>query len=62
MEAKFPVNANHSNMVKFKSRNDTTYTTVLGLLRDFEREAARTVEQRYGKNALFKPLYSDIRG
>jgi hypothetical protein len=35
-------------MVKFKSKNDSTYTTALRLLKEFEREAPQVVEQRYG--------------
>ncbi|KAI0481790.1 hypothetical protein F4859DRAFT_476008 [Xylaria cf. heliscus] len=46
-ERKIPVNANHTNMVKFNTRMDPTYTTVLKMLREFVRDAPKVVSQRY---------------
>ncbi|KAI1147078.1 hypothetical protein F4825DRAFT_465998 [Nemania diffusa] len=46
-ERKIPVNANHTNMVKFNTPLDPTYTTVVKMLREFVRDAPRVVRQRY---------------
>ncbi|KAH8719384.1 hypothetical protein GQ44DRAFT_623397 [Phaeosphaeriaceae sp. PMI808] len=46
-ERKIPVNANHTNMVKFGSRVNPTYTTVLRMLREFVRDAPKIVSRRY---------------
>jgi hypothetical protein len=47
-ERKIPVNANHTNMVKFGSRFDPTYTTILRMLREYTRDAEKVVASRYG--------------
>ncbi|KAH7079953.1 hypothetical protein BKA63DRAFT_231448 [Paraphoma chrysanthemicola] len=46
-ERKVPVNANHTNMVKFSSRVDPTYSTVLRMLREYVRDAEKVVASRY---------------
>lgn len=53
-ERKIPVNANHTNMVKFSSRFDPTYSTVLRMLREYVRDAERVVSSRY--STLDAPL------
>ncbi|MCJ1452831.1 hypothetical protein MMC28_003176 [Mycoblastus sanguinarius] len=47
VERKYPVNANHSNMIKFKSPDDPTYTTVLKILREYKRDAQSVVSHRH---------------
>ena len=47
-ERKIPVNANHTNMVKFGSSTDPTYTTVVKMLREFTRDAPKVVSKRFG--------------
>ncbi len=47
IERKYPVNANHSDMIKFKSSEDATYTTILAILREYTRDASRTIEHRH---------------
>ncbi|KAJ4256811.1 hypothetical protein NW762_008907 [Fusarium torreyae] len=62
-ERKIPVNANHSDMVKFSSPADVTYTSALKILREFVRDAPRVVESRYNppntatKAAINIPFY-----
>ncbi len=52
VEKKIPVNANHSDMVKFKASSDPTYSTVLQILKEFEREAPSTIASRYSRCCL----------
>ena len=47
IERKYPVNANHSDMIKFKSSEDATYTTILKILRQYKKDASRTIEHRH---------------
>lgn len=45
---KIPLNADHSNMVKFSSKQDLGYTSALQYLREFERNAPAAVAARFG--------------
>lgn len=48
MEIKIPLNSDHSNMVKFDSRQDLGYTSALQYLKDFERDAPTVIADRFG--------------
>jgi hypothetical protein len=47
VEVKIPVNADHSQIVKFDSRNAEAYKTATGYLKQFEQDARRTVSDRF---------------
>lgn len=47
MEAKVPVHADHSLIVKFKTQNDRAYRSVLNKLREFKRDAPSVVSARF---------------
>ncbi|RDW59938.1 hypothetical protein BP6252_13025 [Coleophoma cylindrospora] len=47
METKIPVHEDHSQIVKFDSRNSDTYQTVIGYLKQFEKDGNRTVSVRF---------------
>jgi hypothetical protein len=47
MEVKIPVDADHSQIVKFDNRNADTYQTVLGYLKQFEKNAEKTISGRF---------------
>jgi hypothetical protein len=46
MEAKIPVDADHSNMVKFDSKSNQTYRSVVGYLKDFAANSDGVVSGR----------------
>jgi len=47
IEAKIPVNADHSQIVKFDSRNTESYKTALEYLKQFEQDAGRVISARF---------------
>jgi hypothetical protein len=47
VEVKIPVNADHSQIVKFDSRNAEAYKTAAGYLKQFEQDARRIVSDRF---------------
>lgn len=47
IEAKIPVNADHSQIVKFDSRNAEAYKTAIRYLKQFEQDAGRVVSERF---------------
>jgi len=47
VETKIPVNADHSQIVKFDSRNTEAYQTAMGYLKQFEQDAKRVVSDRF---------------
>ena len=49
MEEKVPVDGDHYTIVKFDSKTNSTYTSVLEKLREFEKDAPRVVSTRFGK-------------
>jgi protein SERAC1 len=49
METKIPVNADHSQIVKFDNRNDEAYKAALGHLKKFEQDAGRAISDRFCK-------------
>lgn len=57
IERKYPVNANHSDMIKFKSPLDATYTTVLAILREYKRDAPHIVEHRHRGSYLEESIF-----
>lgn len=46
-EAKIPVNADHSQIVKFDSRNAEAYKAAIGYLKQFEQDAGKVVSDRF---------------
>ena len=48
IEVKIPVDADHSQIVKFDNRNADSYKTALMYLKQFERDAGRVVSTRFG--------------
>lgn len=48
LEVKVPVNADHSNMVKFDKKQDPGYQSAIQYLRAFEKDAPRVVSERFG--------------
>jgi hypothetical protein len=47
MEVKIPVDADHSNMVKFDSKNNQTYSSAVGHLKDVISNTRGTVNGRF---------------
>jgi protein SERAC1 len=47
MEAKVPVSADHSQIVKFDNRNDNTYQMALRYLTEFEKDAGKIISGRF---------------
>ena len=47
MEVKIPVNADHSQIVKFDNKNTDAYQTVLGYLKQFEKDAGKIISDRF---------------
>jgi hypothetical protein len=47
MEVKIPVDADHSNMVKFDSKSNQTYSSVVEYLKDFAANAGGVVSGRF---------------
>lgn len=48
VEDKIPLNADHSMMVKFKSKNDQGYRSALQKLQQFQKDAPGAVRARFG--------------
>lgn len=48
IEAKIPVNADHSQIVKFDNRNAEAYKTAAGYLKQFEQDARKVISDRFG--------------
>ncbi|KFY48968.1 hypothetical protein V495_00865, partial [Pseudogymnoascus sp. VKM F-4514 (FW-929)] len=46
-EAKIPVDADHSQIVKFDNRNAEAYKTAVGYLKEFEQDARKVVLDRF---------------
>jgi hypothetical protein len=47
METPIPVNADHSQIVKFDSRNAEAYKAAIGYLKQFELDAGKVVSDRF---------------
>lgn len=47
VETKIPVNADHSQIVKFDSRNAEAYQTATHYLKQFEQDAKRVISDRF---------------
>jgi hypothetical protein len=47
MEVKIPVNAGHSQIVKFDSKNDRAYQFALEHLKQFEKDAGNVISDRF---------------
>jgi len=47
IEVKIPVNADHSQIVKFDSRNSEAYKTAVGYLKQFEQDAGEVISARF---------------
>lgn len=47
VETKIPVDADHSQIVKFDSRTVEAYKTTVGYLKDFEQAASKVVSDRF---------------
>jgi hypothetical protein len=47
MEVKVPVNADHSQIVKFDNQNDDTYQMALRYLTQFEKDAGKIISDRF---------------
>jgi hypothetical protein len=47
MEVKVPVNADHSQIVKFDNKTDDTYQMALRYLTVFEKDAGKTISGRF---------------
>ncbi|RDW56402.1 hypothetical protein BP5796_13224 [Coleophoma crateriformis] len=52
METKIPVHEDHSQIVKFDSRTSDTYQTVIGYLKQFEKDGNRTVSARFSPSMV----------
>jgi hypothetical protein len=49
VERKIPLDADHSMMVKFKSRSDDGYTDAVNFLLEFVKEAPAVVANRFSR-------------
>lgn len=49
METKIPLNLDHSQMVKFDTRNVEGYKSALHYLAEFEKSAPRVISARFCK-------------
>lgn len=47
IEVKIPVNADHSQIVKFDNKNANVYQTALGYLKQFEKDAGKIILDRF---------------
>ena len=47
MEVKVPVNADHSQIVKFDNKNDDIYQMALRYLTEFEKDAGKIISGRF---------------
>jgi hypothetical protein len=47
IEAKIPINADHSQIVKFDSRNTETCKTAAEYLKQFEQDARKVISDRF---------------
>ncbi|CAH0052035.1 unnamed protein product [Clonostachys rhizophaga] len=54
-EDKIPINADHSGLVKFSSRNDVGYFVVQERLRQLVEETKQQVSQRFAESDLYSP-------
>lgn len=54
MEAKVPVDADHSQIVKFDNRTDDTYQLALKYLTEFEKDAGMIISGRFCRWTLVK--------
>ncbi|CAG9999233.1 unnamed protein product [Clonostachys byssicola] len=54
-EDKIPINADHSGLVKFGSRNDVGYLVVQERLRELVEETKQKVSQRFAESDLYSP-------
>ncbi|RDW73410.1 hypothetical protein BP6252_07317 [Coleophoma cylindrospora] len=52
IETKIPVNADHSQIVKFDSRNFEAYKTATRYLKEFEQNAGKVVSERFSPAAI----------
>ncbi|KAH6694334.1 hypothetical protein BKA61DRAFT_647691 [Leptodontidium sp. MPI-SDFR-AT-0119] len=59
-EAKIPVNADHSQIVKFDNRNVEAYKTAVGYLKQFEQDAWKVVADRFSPASRKKPPRSTV--
>ncbi|PGH08105.1 hypothetical protein AJ79_06105 [Helicocarpus griseus UAMH5409] len=49
MEPKIPIERDHSNIVKFDSKSDSGYSSAIGYLKQFERDAPPVVSNRFNR-------------
>jgi hypothetical protein len=47
VETKIPVNADHSQIVKFDNRNAEGYKAALAYLKQFEQDAGKVISDRF---------------
>ncbi|KFZ13479.1 hypothetical protein V501_03685, partial [Pseudogymnoascus sp. VKM F-4519 (FW-2642)] len=59
-EAKIPVDADHSQIVKFDNRNAEAYKTAVGYLKEFEQDAGKVVLDRFSPALRKKPPRSTV--
>ncbi|KFY27526.1 hypothetical protein V493_03438, partial [Pseudogymnoascus sp. VKM F-4281 (FW-2241)] len=59
-EIKYPVDADHSQIVKFDSRNAEAYKTAVGHLKEFEQDAGKVVLDRFSPAPRKKPPRSTV--
>ncbi|KFY95938.1 hypothetical protein V498_03016 [Pseudogymnoascus sp. VKM F-4517 (FW-2822)] len=59
-EAKIPVDADHSQIVKFDNRNAEAYKTAVGYLKEFEQDARKVVLDRFSPTSRKKPPRSTV--
>lgn len=52
-EDKIPINADHSGIVKFSSRNDVGYFVVQERLRQLVEETKQQVSQRFAESGMY---------
>ncbi|KFY69545.1 hypothetical protein V496_00165 [Pseudogymnoascus sp. VKM F-4515 (FW-2607)] len=59
-EIKIPVDADHSQIVKFDNRNAEAYKTAVGYLKGFEQDARKVVLDRFSPASRKKPPRSTV--
>ncbi|OBT91277.1 hypothetical protein VE02_00373 [Pseudogymnoascus sp. 03VT05] len=59
-EVKIPVDADHSQIVKFDNRNAEAYKTAVGYLKEFEQDAGKVVLDRFSPSSRKKPPRSTV--
>ncbi|KAH8682822.1 hypothetical protein BGZ60DRAFT_205902 [Tricladium varicosporioides] len=59
-EVKIPVDADHSQIVKFDSRNFETYKMAVGYLKQFEHDAGKVISDQFSLISRKKPPRSTV--